>query len=89
MSKELEFVKFWSVERAKGIKSFYKKNIINTVFITLIAFCIKVIVTMIIHGFEINMIIEDIKIAIYIIIIFPTTTWIYNELNYKRLLNKH
>ena len=89
MSKDLEFVKFWKVERSKGIKSFYKKNIINTAFITLIAFCIKVIITIIIHGFEINKIIEDIKVAIYIIIIFPITTWIYNELNYKGLLNKH
>ena len=25
MSKEIEFVKFWRIERAKGIKVFYKK----------------------------------------------------------------
>lgn len=49
------------------------KNIINTFFITLIAFCIKVIVTITIYGVEINIIIEYIKIDIYIII-FPTTT---------------
>lgn len=86
MSKEIEFVKFWRIERAKGIKAFYKKYN-KYIFITLIAFCIKVIVTITIYGVEINIIIEYIKIDIYIII-FPTTTWIY-ELNYKRLLNKH